>query len=244
MGKVHTLSLYLIPPYLLKFLNVFVMSVTWGLGLINLTFVLPSVFLGYSHTQKRYRCYSPTLRRYFTSADVTFNEEVPYFSAPEQPLHLDFGQSTPQPLPLPSPTPLSIASPSPAPLCVYSRRVQSSVEIPMPTSLPSPNLSFSGNSDSLLIGVRKGTRSCITNHLIDNFVSYDALSPAFFYFTKHLSAISIPKTLQGALSHPGWRNTMEVEMDALHQNGTWILFSYRQKNGRVVVDRYTQLSLI
>lgn len=32
------------------------------------------VFMGYSRTKKGYRCYSPGLRRYFTSADVTFVE--------------------------------------------------------------------------------------------------------------------------------------------------------------------------
>jgi hypothetical protein len=35
------------------------------------------IFLGYSHTQKGYRCYSPTLRRHFVCADVTFYVSLP-----------------------------------------------------------------------------------------------------------------------------------------------------------------------
>ena len=38
------------------------------------------IFLGYSHTQKGYRCYSPPLRKHFVSADMTLFEDVPYYS--------------------------------------------------------------------------------------------------------------------------------------------------------------------
>ena len=44
------------------------------------------VFVVYSRTQKEYRCYSSSTRKYFLSADVTFFfESVPYFS-PQGPL--------------------------------------------------------------------------------------------------------------------------------------------------------------
>ncbi|GMI70512.1 hypothetical protein HRI_000720500 [Hibiscus trionum] len=39
------------------------------------------VFIGYSPTQKGYKCYSPTLHRMFVSLDVTFFENETYFSA-------------------------------------------------------------------------------------------------------------------------------------------------------------------
>ena len=40
---------------------------------------LRCVFIGYSSTQKGYRCYHPPSRRFFTSADVVFNEDKFYF---------------------------------------------------------------------------------------------------------------------------------------------------------------------
>ena len=38
------------------------------------------IFLRYSRVQKGYRCYSPTLHRFFTSTDVIFHEESPFFT--------------------------------------------------------------------------------------------------------------------------------------------------------------------
>jgi transposase InsO family protein len=77
------------------------------------------VFLGYSTTQKGYRCYSPVLRRYFTCADVTFDESLSYFPATtslsDSSLASD-AASLPLPVPLPLPPHLH------APLQAYQRR--------------------------------------------------------------------------------------------------------------------------
>ncbi|KAK2971692.1 hypothetical protein RJ640_007730 [Escallonia rubra] len=40
------------------------------------------VFIRYSPTQKGYKCYNPTTRKTYVSADVTFVEEESYFSSP------------------------------------------------------------------------------------------------------------------------------------------------------------------
>jgi len=37
------------------------------------------VFLGYSATQKGYKCYKPTTKKWYISADVTFLETKPFF---------------------------------------------------------------------------------------------------------------------------------------------------------------------
>ncbi|RVW92612.1 hypothetical protein CK203_039395 [Vitis vinifera] len=41
---------------------------------------IKTIFLGYSPTQKGYRCYCPKTKKMFISQDVTFFEEVPYYS--------------------------------------------------------------------------------------------------------------------------------------------------------------------
>ena len=41
---------------------------------------LKCVFVGYSSTQKGYKCYHPPTRKLYVLADVTFVENKPYFS--------------------------------------------------------------------------------------------------------------------------------------------------------------------
>ena len=43
---------------------------------------LKGVFFGYSRTQKGYHVYFPNTMCFITSSDVTFHEDVPYFSSP------------------------------------------------------------------------------------------------------------------------------------------------------------------
>ncbi|XP_075094113.1 uncharacterized protein LOC107822665 isoform X2 [Nicotiana tabacum] len=68
---------------------------------------LKCVFLGYSRVQKGYRYYSPDLRRYLMSADVTFFESKPFFTFAD---HHDISEV----LPIPTFEEFTIAPPPPS----------------------------------------------------------------------------------------------------------------------------------
>ena len=71
------------------------------------------VFLGYSHLQRGYRCYSPDTNRYFISADVTFFEDSSFFSSairPSAPNVLSIPLVLPSPN-FPSPPPNVVTCP-------------------------------------------------------------------------------------------------------------------------------------
>ena len=130
------------------------------------------------------------------------------------------------PLVLPSPDfpspPTDIVT---RPLQVYTRRprpptgpcVDSSL---MPQSSPAP---VPQPSDDLPIALRKGTRSTSNPHPVYNFLSFHHLSLLYFVFVSTLSSIFTPKSTSEALSHPGWKQAMAAEMDALYSNDTWEL---------------------
>ncbi|XP_020421280.1 uncharacterized protein LOC109949614 [Prunus persica] len=47
---------------------------------------LCSVFIGYSTTQKGYKCYVPSSQKVHVTLDVTFHEEVPYYVSSSSPI--------------------------------------------------------------------------------------------------------------------------------------------------------------
>ncbi|KAI5323105.1 hypothetical protein L3X38_032177 [Prunus dulcis] len=52
---------------------------------------LHCVFIGYSTTQKGYKCYAPSSQKVQVTLDVTFHEEVPYYVSSSSPIQGDRG---------------------------------------------------------------------------------------------------------------------------------------------------------
>ena len=78
-------------------------------------------------------------------------------------------------------------------------------------------------SDDLPIAIWKDTRSTSNPHPVYNFLSFHRLSLPYFVFVSTLSSVSTPKSTSEALSHPGWKQALAEEMDALYSNDTWEL---------------------
>ena len=192
--------------------------------------------MGYSCVQKGYRCYCPTLQRYFVSTNVTFFETTPFsLSSPvtsqgEGDDLLVYNISSPVPLtPLAPPAPTPALVPVKPPITrVYSRRQSSPVFSPTPAASSSDPV----QNNNLLIALRKGKRQCA--HPISSFVSSNHLSSFSCSFIASLDSISLPNTVREVLSHPGWRSSMVNEMQTLDDNGTWDLVPL--PTGKKVID--------
>nr|KYP72342.1 Retrovirus-related Pol polyprotein from transposon TNT 1-94 [Cajanus cajan] len=186
------------------------------------------VFLGYPRSQKGYKCFSPSLRRYLISADVTFLESSFYFPSPSSSsTHVLAPSSTPLALDPPLMFVVSPDPPPPPPLQVYHRRQRSrlptgppgnSLPVPPPSSPPAQPL-----ESDLPISLQKGNRS--TRNPSPHYItlSYHRLSSSQYTCLSSISSVSIPKTVGDALAHPGWRQAMIDELCALQNNGTWDL---------------------
>ena len=68
-------------PYHLKFLGLHALFTIFVLVLINYLLGHTNVFLGFTRSQKGYKCFSLSLNYYFISANVTFTESSFYFKS-------------------------------------------------------------------------------------------------------------------------------------------------------------------
>jgi len=125
------------------------------------------VFLEFTRSKKGYKCFSPSLNRYFISANVTFTESSFYFKSIFSPLTSSSNQIH-IPIVCDSPIMSNVPTESPPspPLKVYSRRQTSHrlpSDSPLVSDLPPPPATAPTVEPDLLVAIRKGTRS-ICNH--------------------------------------------------------------------------------
>ena len=91
--------------------------------------------------------------------------------------------------------------------------------------VPNTTISYPKPTDlDLPIAIRKGVQTC-TKHPLSNYLSYHYLSQSHKSFLTSLDAIVIPKSMEGALKDPKWKETILEEMRALNKNQTWELVS-------------------
>ena len=150
----------------------FVQDLSLRLDKLCLRFI-KCVFLEYFRTQKGYRCYNPSTRKYLVSTDVTFFESVSYFS-PQVPVIIS--ETVSPSLIVSLPTPASTVS-SPVPPVetqdppatkpikdfryVYTHRPKihaskSVSSIPSPVDGPPPPSSASPSDLDIPVTLRKG----------------------------------------------------------------------------------------
>jgi hypothetical protein len=196
------------------------------------------IFLGYSTTQKGYKCYHPPSTKILVSMDVTFLEDQAYFSGGDLELSLQGENLQSEEKSwnvLPTLELNSVPSSGPA----LDPREQASLDqsndqlvVPVTgnpeivSSLePTTPVDSHVDDSNMPIALRKSTRTCpsIYRYPISNYVSSHRLSPSCKAFANQLSSVSIPKNLQEALNNPRWKAAMVEEMEALQKNSTWKL---------------------
>ncbi|GJV14128.1 serine/threonine-protein kinase RUNKEL [Tanacetum coccineum] len=171
----------------------------------------------YYRIQKGHRCYSPQLHRYLVSRDVTFHEDLPYFSVNTY-RHQEKNDDL---LVYVSLTPVATTKqstePDGLPLKVYVRRpriTSNLVREPSSQLKDAPIDAPNNVSNDVPIS---------TPNSVSAFVSYDGLSISSRAFVANLDSILVSKTVGEALAHSGLCAAMIEEMIALDHNDTWDL---------------------
>ncbi|CAL9016991.1 unnamed protein product [Prunus brigantina] len=189
---------------------------------------LRCVFIGYSSTQKGYKCYHPPTQKVHVTSDVTFHEEVPYYVSPSSPIQGERGSELEslglendvfEDAALGKETTCRTEASDRSP--IYEDETCGPCEETTDRPLELDLSPISGDeagafgvteaSDQSPVSENNDSDSCM-----DEFDSYAS-------YLCQLSSVCVPTKLQDALSNPKWMDAMNVEMDALNKNKTWDL---------------------
>lgn len=204
------------------------------------------IFLGYSQTQKGYKCFDFPSKKLYVTRDVRFAEQIPYFVASSQgeklselfpllselfPLpNINYGHQSTQDL---QPTQDLHPSHATSEHCVDHLDISS--DLSKEAIIESPEQDCSHTQDEPIASRRNPPRvrhpptkladyvAHTVRYPVTNFMSYQRLSPMHTAFLTAISNDLEPKNFHEAKSQAVWQKAMHEELTALAKNKTWTI---------------------
>ncbi|XP_078427688.1 DENN (AEX-3) domain-containing protein isoform X1 [Wolffia australiana] len=189
---------------------------------------LKCLLLGYSSTQKGYRCYHPSSKRLYVTADASFDEARMFYDSESRldsnldPMVQELGDNGSQEISVPS----NVSQQHMAePFLTHTQG-----EEPLAVSESTPRIDeavdeYIPGNHGWSIAISKGVRACTQTkrYPISNYVSYTQISPEYNKIIQALMTVSVPQSVKEAMSSNEWKNAMDEEMETLERNGTWVM---------------------
>ncbi|RVW54234.1 Retrovirus-related Pol polyprotein from transposon TNT 1-94 [Vitis vinifera] len=181
------------------------------------------IFLGYSPTQKGYKCYSSTNKRFYTTMDVSFFEHVFFYpkshvqgeSMNEHQVWESFLEGVP-----------SFHSESPNP----SQFAPTELSTPCRHQFSQPSTQMRRKRQELehrsqsTCGQYIDSNSSLPEENIGEDRAGEVLIPSIDDSTLPIALRKgVPNTIQEALKISEWKKAVQDEIDALEKNGTWTI---------------------
>ncbi|CAL9022379.1 unnamed protein product [Prunus brigantina] len=208
------------------------------------------IFMGYSSSQKGYKCYNHNSKKLIVTRDVKFDETTSFYS--KSPESSSQGEHFLDLFPLPNPaTNNDVVSPMSTnidmPLTetesvvpsaadqdseVTQHEDQSNIEAAAPTALRRYPTRDRRPPTRLQDYVTYTAR-----HPITNFIAYHKVSPSHAVFLSAISSNHEPQSFQEANLQEVWRIAMKEELQALDDNHTWSIVKL-PKGRKIVGSRW------